>query len=90
MLTGNVHRSDARLSNDNTSICGIIPVSWQGNSWAISCKFEGNDLSEARGQADICTSECDATPGKETKTFEHKTVKLGNNEQLWTVHFCSL
>ena len=71
MLTGNVYRTDARPTPDNTSICGIIPVSWHGNSWAISCLFEGNDLSQVLGQADICTGECDSTHGKYVNTIKN-------------------
>jgi hypothetical protein len=67
MLTGNIHKTDAHLSNDNTSICGLIPVSWHGNSWAISCSFEGNDLSQVVTPGDFCTTECDSTYGKKTK-----------------------
>ena len=63
MLTGNVHKTDAMLSSSSASICGLIPVQWHGQNWAISCLFEGNDLSQVFGPGDICTSKCDATPG---------------------------
>jgi len=64
MLTGNVHKADAHLTSVNTSICGLIPVSWHGNSWAISCSFEGKDLSQVVKASDFCTEECDSTHGK--------------------------
>lgn len=63
MLTGNVHKTDALLSNSNTSVCGLISVQWHGEKWAISCLFEGNDLSQVIGPGDICTTKCDETPG---------------------------
>ena len=46
MKSGNVHRSDARKSSSNSTICGLIPIQWNGESWAISCYFEGRTIKQ--------------------------------------------
>ncbi len=69
MFSGNVHKTDALLSNSETSICGLIPIQWHGQNWAISCLFEGNDLSQVKGKSDICTTQCDATPGDKSRNI---------------------
>jgi hypothetical protein len=66
----NVIESDKTNSSSSSSICGIIPVQWYGQRWAISCHFEGNDLTQVRGPGDICTKTCDETPGKKISVFK--------------------
>ena len=34
-----------------------------GNSWAISCDFPNDDLSNVRLTPELCSSECIKTPG---------------------------
>jgi hypothetical protein len=42
----NVTKSDAiENGNDNTK-CGLLPVQWHGNDWALSCNFKGEVYQE--------------------------------------------
>ncbi len=42
---------------------GQSNINWNGNNWAMSCDFHGNDLSNARVPADRCGPQCEQTPG---------------------------
>jgi hypothetical protein len=38
-------------------------INWNGNNWAMSCDFHGNDLSNIRISPDLCGPKCTATQG---------------------------
>ncbi len=38
-------------------------INWNGNNWAMSCDFPGNDLSNVQVAADRCGGQCEQTPG---------------------------
>ena len=38
-------------------------VNWNGNNWAMSCDFNGNDLSSAQIRGEECSGRCAATAG---------------------------
>ena len=38
-------------------------VNWNGNNWAMSCDFNGNDLSLAQIRGEECSGRCAATAG---------------------------
>jgi hypothetical protein len=38
-------------------------INWNGNNWAMSCDFYGNDLSNARVPANRCGPQCEQTSG---------------------------
>ena len=37
-------------------------INWNGNNWATSCDFNGNDLSNVQTSADQCGPKCSTTP----------------------------
>ena len=70
---GNVSKDNAFFINDPTAICGIMnssqyggpnsTVSWNGNTWAMSCDFIGNDLSNSAVTVNVCGPTCVRTQG---------------------------
>ncbi|CAF3242816.1 unnamed protein product [Rotaria sp. Silwood2] len=38
-------------------------VNWNGNDWAMSCDFRGNDLSDVRTSSELCGGKCAQTQG---------------------------
>ncbi|CAF3775335.1 unnamed protein product [Rotaria sp. Silwood1] len=38
-------------------------INWNGNNWAMSCDFYGNDLSNVRVSGEGCGGKCAATAG---------------------------
>jgi hypothetical protein len=38
-------------------------INWNGNNWAMSCDFRGNDLSNVRSSGEHCGGKCAQTPG---------------------------
>lgn len=38
-------------------------ISWNGNNWAMSCDFRGNDLSNVRSSGEHCSNKCAQTNG---------------------------
>ena len=38
-------------------------VNWNGNNWAMSCDFTGNDLSNVQVASAACGGQCAQTPG---------------------------
>jgi len=38
-------------------------INWNGNKWAMSCDFHGNDLSSTQVPADRCGPQCEQTSG---------------------------
>ena len=85
---GNISKSDAIVTNETTMICGIIPnepqafsnstVAWNGNDWAYSCDFHGNDLSNTLVSASLCGPTCAQTP-----KCTHFTWTGINNGTCW-------
>ena len=46
-----------------SNIRGIRGINWNGNNWAMSCDFRGNDLSNVRIAAELCGGKCEKTQG---------------------------
>jgi hypothetical protein len=42
---------------------GNSNINWNGNKWAMSCDFPGNDLSSTQVPADRCGPQCEQTSG---------------------------
>ncbi len=73
MKKGPVSKDKAFSTNDRTMVCGVIndgsggvkgsTIAWNGNSWAMSCDFRGNDLSNVRSSGEHCGGKCAQTPG---------------------------
>ncbi|CAF3980853.1 unnamed protein product [Rotaria sp. Silwood2] len=69
MKSGTVSKSDAFSTNDPTMVCGVRNggpqdvVNWNGNNWATSCDFRGNDLSNVRISSELCGGKCAQTQG---------------------------
>ena len=38
-------------------------INWNGNNWAMSCDFRGNDLGSAQVAAPLCGPTCERTSG---------------------------
>lgn len=38
-------------------------IDWNGNNWAMSCDFNGNDLTNVQTKAEDCGGRCASTPG---------------------------
>ncbi|CAF4810662.1 unnamed protein product, partial [Rotaria sp. Silwood2] len=49
----------------NILILGCVrgDVNWNGNNWAMSCDFHGNDLSSVRIASKFCGGKCAETSG---------------------------
>jgi len=41
-------------------------IQWNGNNWAMSCDFRGNDLSNVRISGEHCGEKCAQTKGETT------------------------
>lgn len=54
-----------RKGNYEIILCpnGNSNINWNGNKWAMSCDFRGNDLSNALVPAPLCGPQCEKTPG---------------------------
>jgi hypothetical protein len=88
MKSGNVSKSDAFSTNDPTMVCGVIDgdqqqetnatVLWNGNNWAMSCDFLGNDLSNILTSPELCGPDC-----AQTKGCTHFTWTQFNNGTCW-------
>ncbi|CAF1527215.1 unnamed protein product [Rotaria sordida] len=67
MKSGTVSKSDAFSTSDPTMVCGVMSdtstVQWNGNNWAVSCDFRGNDLSNVQIASQSCGSKCAETQG---------------------------
>jgi hypothetical protein len=48
MKNGAVAKSDAFDVADNTVVCGIMAINWNGNNWANACDFRGGDFTNAK------------------------------------------
>ncbi|CAF0981213.1 unnamed protein product [Adineta steineri] len=70
-------------------ICGIInsshqqhdqnsTIMWNENNWALSCDFNGNDISHVITLSDDCEKKCFATSG-----CTHYTWNLYNGGTCW-------
>ena len=69
---GKVSKTDAVVTNETTTICGIVAndeqalsnssVAWAGNDWAYACDFHGNNISDALVSAASCGPTCAQTP----------------------------
>ena len=53
-------------------------VNWNGNNWAMSCDFNGNDLSSAQIRGEECSGRCAATAG-----CTHFTWSQSNGGTCW-------
>lgn len=52
-------RSDASVSNDNSTICGITDkIAWNGNNWAEGCLFDFNDFKYIPSKIEECYGIC--------------------------------
>ncbi|CAF1087232.1 unnamed protein product [Adineta steineri] len=88
MKTNNVSKNDAYNTNDSSTVCGIIndgqlqmpnsEVQWNGNNWAMSCDFIGNDLSNVQSTSELCSQKCTQTPG-----CTHFSWNLYNDGTCW-------
>ncbi|CAF4693478.1 unnamed protein product [Rotaria sp. Silwood2] len=68
MKNGNVSKVDAFTTNDVNMICGVRDniqqgvtnsiVVWNGQNWARSCDFNGNNLSQVRTPPERCGPTC--------------------------------
>lgn len=62
-----VTESDAFISHDKESVCGIVEndshINWNANDWAFGCAFWENDLSDIRVSGEDCSSRCVSTKG---------------------------
>lgn len=38
-------------------------INWNGNNWAMSCDFKGNDMGNAKVTAELCGPTCERTTG---------------------------
>ena len=38
-------------------------INWNGNNWAMSCDFHGNDLYHVRSSGELCGEKCAQTNG---------------------------
>ena len=56
MKKGYVTLANATRTQDGMMMCGAKHSSgiWKGNSWAMSCNFTGNDLSNVRSTMEDC------------------------------------
>ncbi|CAF3415938.1 unnamed protein product [Rotaria sp. Silwood1] len=77
MKKGNVSRDDAFLTNNPTMICDQT-VYWNGQNWARSCEFPGNDLSNVQVSADRCGPAC-----LQVKDCTHYTWTTLNGGTCW-------
>lgn len=41
--------------------CIKANINWNGNNWAMSCDFRGNDLSNIQSSGEDCSGKCAAT-----------------------------
>ncbi|CAF2601900.1 unnamed protein product [Rotaria sp. Silwood2] len=88
MKTGDVSKNDAFFNNDPGMICGIVnenqqgitnsTVQWNGQNWAMSCDFHGNDLSHVEISAALCGGKC-----AETQQCTHYTWTTFNGGTCW-------
>ncbi|CAF3042522.1 unnamed protein product, partial [Rotaria sp. Silwood2] len=69
MKSGTVSKSDAVSTSDPTMVCGVMDggqqssIQWNGNNWAMSCDFRGNDLSNVQIASNLCGGKCSQTQG---------------------------
>jgi hypothetical protein len=42
---------------------GSSTINWNGNNWAMSCDFRGNDLSNVRVSGELCGGKCAESQG---------------------------
>ncbi|CAF4109690.1 unnamed protein product, partial [Rotaria sordida] len=82
MKSGTVSKSDAFSTSDSTMVCGIMSdtstVQWNGNNWAMSCDFRGNDLSNVQIASEFCGGKC-----AETQRCTHFTWTQYNGGTCW-------
>ncbi|XP_037025151.1 uncharacterized protein LOC119066670 [Bradysia coprophila] len=67
MKKNRVTQSDAHVSHDNESVCGIVEnvsrITWLPNDWAVGCDFWKNSLYDVRSSGAECSHRCGSTPG---------------------------
>ena len=63
MKNGAVAKSDAFDVTDNTLVCGVMAVNWNGNNWANACDFRGGDFANAQVGSNDCGAKCVDTSG---------------------------
>ncbi|CAF1028149.1 unnamed protein product [Rotaria sordida] len=84
MKSGTISKSDAFSTNDQTMVCGVInsgqqdTIQWNGNNWAMSCDFRGNDLSNVRISGELCGEKC-----AQTQQCTHFTWTQYNGGTCW-------
>ncbi|CAF0857622.1 unnamed protein product [Rotaria sordida] len=84
MKSGAVSKSDAFSTSNPTMVCGVINdvkqggIQWNGNDWAMSCDFRGNDLSNVLIAANICGGKC-----ADTQRCTHFTWTQYNGGTCW-------
>ncbi|CAF4239970.1 unnamed protein product [Rotaria sp. Silwood2] len=88
MKKWNASKTDAFLTNDPTMICGVrediqqskknSTVQWNGQYWARSCAFYGNDLYHVKISAELCGEKCSETP-----QCTHYTWTTSNGGTCW-------
>ncbi|CAF3678835.1 unnamed protein product [Rotaria sp. Silwood1] len=88
MKKGNISKADAFPTNDTTMVCGInkdgregVPISniqWNGQNWATSCDFNGNDLSHVKIKPELCGPIC-----LQTQECTHYTWTTLNGGTCW-------
>ncbi|CAF1416506.1 unnamed protein product [Adineta steineri] len=86
MKTGTVSQSDAFPTDDPTMACGVMinqpqppsTINWDGKDWAMSCDFNGNDLSNIQIAGELCGGQC-----HETSECTHFTWTNYNGGTCW-------
>lgn len=67
MKKNRVTESDAYVSHDKVSVCGIVEnvshINWFPNDWALGCDFWKNSLDDARTSGAECSNRCASTLG---------------------------
>lgn len=75
MKKNRVAQSDAHVSHDKESVCGIVEnvshITWLPNNWAIGCEFWKNSLDDVRTSGAECSNRCASTSGSNfSPTFD--------------------
>ncbi|CAF3435748.1 unnamed protein product [Rotaria socialis] len=62
LKSGEVSKKDAIETSDPSMVCGLMEiyssVLWNGNNWALSCDFPGNDMSNVQISGEDCGGLC--------------------------------
>ncbi len=88
MKMGNVSKSDAFSTNDQTMVCGVVDrssnggtgstIHWNGNNWAHACDFHGRSLDNVKIAPELCGPKC-----AQTKRCTHFTWTRYNGGTCW-------